>query len=154
MAGIALVPGELANVDAQGRVAIPAAVAKGVVWWSGEAIRVCAELTRIGLVRVFPSSAVAAALGAQSGSEFTAEADYVALAARTDRYRILTLYGAERRIRLSKEVCPWLGFNLGEPAVLYAQAFPFGVELMTMEHRFGRLSAVEADALPWTFNPP
>jgi hypothetical protein len=148
-----LVPGEIAQVDLQGRVQIPSGVLKSVAWWRSETVRVHAELTYRGLVRVYPTSAVRPLVEDEDGEELSSEAAYVARAARADRYRELSLYGPECRLRLTKEVCPWLGFTLGEPATLYAQAFQFGVEIMTMEHRFGRLSAY-TDILPWTFKPP
>jgi len=34
------------------------------------------------------------------------------------------------------------------------QAFPSGLEVMTIEHRFERLTAAKADILPWTFKVP
>jgi hypothetical protein len=150
----ALTPGEIAKVDPKGRVQIAADVLKAVTWWSGATIRVSAELTYKGLVRVYPSSAVRAKLEAND-EEPTSEATFITRAVCADRYRDLMLYGApECRLRLTKEVCPWLGFTLGERATLYAQAFPYGLEVMTMEHRFGRLSNAQAEVLPWTFEPP
>jgi hypothetical protein len=149
-----LTPGEIAKVDPSGRVQIPSDVLNAVSWWQGESIEVSVELTDRGLVRVYPSSAVRAALWVDKAENPTSEAAYIAQAVSADRYRFLKLYGRECRLRLTKEICPWLGFALGESAVLYAQAFPYGVELMTMEHRFQRLSDARADILPWTFDPP
>jgi hypothetical protein len=150
-----LTPGEIAKVDPGGRVQIPSDVLKAVSWWSGESVEVSIELTYRGLIRVYPSSAVRAALLQADKTEVPAsEAAYIALAVRADRYRFLKLYGPECRLRLTKEICPWLGFALGEPAALYAQAFPYGVEVMTMDYRFERLSDPQAEVLPWTFTPP
>jgi hypothetical protein len=149
-----LPPGELANVDRDGRLQVPSDVLKAVDWWSGKTLRVCAELTYKGLLRVYPSSAVHEVLKAGDHENLTTEAAYIARAASADRYRELSLYGPECRLRLTKEICPWLGFNLGQPATLYAQAFSYGLEVMSMDHRFSRLIETEADVLPWTFKPP
>lgn len=149
-----LTPGELANVDEDGRLQIPVNVLRSVSWWTRKTFPVCLELTRRGLVRIYPDSAVRTMLKDLDSEEPISEAAFMARAIRVDRYRFLKLYGAEYRLRLSKEICPWLGFALGESAVLFAQAFPYGVEVMTMEHRFERLAGSEADVLPWTFNPP
>ena len=81
------------------------------------------------------------------------DADYIAKAALVDRYRELALY-EEGRLYLTKEVCPWLGFRLGEVAELFAQPFPYGLEVMSMEHRFERLKDAQDEILPWTFDPP
>ena len=149
----ALTPGENAKVDKKGRLAIPAAVLKAVSWWSDyKGGRVTGELTRKGLMRVFPDSAVRSALAAGNGDP-SSDADYVANAVMADRYRDLALY-KEGRLYLTKEVCPWLGFGLGETAELFAQPFPYGIEVMSMEHRFERLRDAQDDVLPWTFDPP
>jgi hypothetical protein len=148
----ALTPGEIANVDLDGRIKIPSDVLKVVVWWTGKTVRVSVELTYKGLVRVYPSSAVRKRLEVDDIEEVTSEAVFVARAVRADRYRDASLYGdPDCRLRLTKDICPWLGFALGDRAPLYVQAFPNGLEIMTIEHRFDRLTAAQADVLPWTF---
>ena len=149
----ALTPGEIAKVDKKGRLAIPVAVLKAVSWWAGKSGHVTGELTRKGLIRVFPDSAMGAALSNVEREVSRSDADYIAKAVVADRYRELALY-EEGRLYLTKEVCPWLGFKLGDAAELFAQPFHYGIEVMTMEHRFERLRDALDDALPWTFNPP
>jgi hypothetical protein len=104
-------------------------------------------------MRVYPSAAIATALRSDRDGGIGSEAAYISRAVAADRYRELSLY-AEGRLRMIKEICPWLGFNLGEKVDLYAQPFPYGLEVMTMEHRFSRLHDVEAELLPWTFKAP
>jgi hypothetical protein len=125
-----------------------------VSWWKGKTIRVSLELTYKGLVRVYPSSAVRKKLDADATEELMSEAEFIARATRADRYRDVSLYHPECRLRLTKDICPWLGFALGEEVPLYVQAFPNGLEIMTIEHRFERLTAAQGDILPWTFEAP
>jgi DNA-binding transcriptional regulator/RsmH inhibitor MraZ len=149
----ALIPGEIAKVDKKGRLAIPVRVLKAVSWWAGRSGHVTSELTRKGLIRIFPDSAMAAALRNVEPDASDSEADYIARAVIADRYRELALY-EEGRLYLTKEICPWLGFRLGEVGELFAQPFHYGIEVMSMEHRFGRLTNAQDDVLPWTFDPP
>jgi len=151
----ALFPGEIAKVAANGRLKVPSDVLESVSWWKGKTILVSLELTYKGLVRVYPSSAVRKKLDADAAEEIASEAEFIARAASADRYRDVSLYhDPDCRLRLTKDICPWLGFTLGEEVVLYVQAFPSGLEIMTMEHRFERLAAAEANILPWTFEAP
>jgi hypothetical protein len=148
-------PGETAKVAADGRLKVPSDVLNRVSWWKKEKMRVCVELTYKGLVRVFPNSAVRKKLDADARDEPTSEADFIARAAMADRYREASLYGEpDCRLRLTKDITPWLGFSLGEEVLLYMQAFPNGLEIMTVDHRFERLIAAKAEILPWTFQAP
>ena len=148
----ALTPGQIAKVDREGRLSIPMDLLRAVPWWSDATLRVTGELTFKGLMRVYPSSAVSAALRADSNGDVASDAAYIARAVTADRFRGLSLY-AEGRLRITKEVCPWLGFSLGEKVELYVQPFRSGLEVMSMEHRFGRLIDAQAEVLPWTFRP-
>jgi hypothetical protein len=71
-----------------------------------------------------------------------------------DRIQFLYSWPSRSRVRLFKEICPWLGFDLGQSATLYAQSFPYGVEVMSMEHRFARLLNAESERFPRTFKSP
>lgn len=148
-----LIPGEIAKVDKQGRVAIPVRVLKAVTWWVGESGDITAELTRRGLLRIFPDSAMVTARGVVESRPDESDADYITRAVLADRYRGLALY-KEGRLYLTEEVCPWLGFKLGDVTELFAQPFHYGIEIMSMEHRFGRLADAQDKVLPWTFKPP
>ena len=145
-----LFPGEIARVTVDGRLKIPSDVLKHVSWWEGKMIRVSLELTYRGLVRVYPYSAVGKKLDADATEEMMSEAEFIARATRADRYRDVPLY-ADERFRFTKDICPWLGFALGEEVPLYVQAFPNGLEVMTIEHRFERLTIAKDAILPWTF---
>src|SRR5262245_44487169 len=132
----ALFPGETAIVKADGRLKIPSGVLKSVSWWKGETIKVSAELTYKGLVRIYPSSAVRKKRDADAVEGPGSEAEFIARATRADRYRDVPLYyDPDCRIRFTKDICPWLGFTLGEEVQLYVQAFPNGLEIMSIEHR-------------------
>jgi hypothetical protein len=148
-------PGETAKVSANGRLKVPSDVLNRVPWWKKETIRVAVELTYKGLVRVYPSDAVRKKLDEENKEEPTSEAEFIARATMADRYREASLYGEpDCRLRLTKDIAPWLGFSLGQEALLYMQAFPKGLEIMTVEYRFERLMAAKADILPWTFQDP
>jgi hypothetical protein len=125
-----LIPGEIAKVDKQGRVAIPVRVLKAVTWWVGESGSVTAELTRRGLLRIFPDSAMVTARGVVESRPDESDADYITRAVLADRYRRLALY-KEGRLYLTEEVCPWLDFKLGDVTELFAQPFPYGIEIMS-----------------------
>jgi len=148
-----LLPGEIAKVSVDGRLKVPSDVLKRVSWWKGETIKVSLELTYKGLVRVYPSSAVRKKLDADATEELMSEAEFIAGATRADRYRDVQLYD-DCRFRFTKDICPWLGFALGEEVSLYVQAFPNGLEIMTIEHRFERLTTAKDSILPWTFKAP
>lgn len=87
-----------------------------------------------------------------SAEAITSDSDHVERAVIADRYRELALY-ADGRLRLTKEICPWLGFHLGLQTELYVQPFPYGLEVMSQEHRFARLESDDM-VLPWTYSPP
>jgi len=63
-------------------------------------------------------------------------------------------YAAQAAGYLTKELCPWLDYHLGEQPELYVQPFPRGLEVMTMNYRFARLALRPKDILPWTFEGP
>jgi hypothetical protein len=147
----ALTPGQLAKVDLHGRVTVPLDVLKSVAWWTGETVRVTAELTRRGLVRLYPNSAVGRKTASANGAPHSDSA-YIIEAVRVDRYRELSLYN-DCRLRLTKEVCVWLGFSLGDKRDLYAQSCEHFLEVMSMEHRFERLHDAEDDMISWPFVP-
>jgi hypothetical protein len=144
----ALTPGQLAKADQQGRVTIPLDVLKGVGWWTGARVRVTGELTRRGLLRVYTDSVVNSTISSNDDGNITSAAGYIAQAVLADRYRALALYG-DGRLRLTKEVCAWLGFSLGEKRDLYCQSSQYFLEVMSMEHRFQRLDDAQDDVLPW-----
>ncbi len=148
---VALIPGQIAKVDQQGRLAIPQDLLRALSWWSRENQRVVGELTRKGLLRLYPSGAIRE-LGSASNPDAESEAAYIERAVMADKYRDLALYAAEGRLRLTKEICPWLGFSLGQKVELYAQPFPHCLEVMSMDYRFERLA--EAEQLPWTIKRP
>jgi len=149
-----LIPGQLAKVDNQDRLCVPLDLLKAVSWWSGKSVRVVAELTAKGLVRIHLASAVEQALLVdEHDAHDSSEKAYLSRAVLVDRYRELALY-KDGRLRMTKEVCPWLGFRLGEQAELYVQPFPNGLEVMTMEYRFERLAGNRTDVLPWALEPP
>jgi hypothetical protein len=104
-------------------------------------------------MRIYPNSAMDDVLGRSHEDDADSEPAYILRATSADRYRELSLY-ADGRLRMSKEVCPWLGFSLGERTELYAQPFSNGLEVMTMAHRFARLADAETEILPWVFKAP
>jgi hypothetical protein len=146
----ALFPGEIATVKDDGRLKIPSDIMKSVSWWTGETVRVYAELTYRGLVRIYPCTAVQKKLDADASEELASEAQFIARATMADRYRQVSLYN-DCRLRFTKDICPWLGFWLGDEVPLYVQAFPNGLEIMSVEHRFERLIAAKENVFPWTF---
>jgi len=148
---VSLIPGQLAKVDSEDRLCIPRDLLNAVTWWTNERVKVTAELTERGLVRVYLANAVAQTF--QYNEQPESEKAFVTRAVAADRYRELSLY-KDGRLRMTKELCPWLDYHLGEQPELYVQPFPRGLEVMTMNYRFARLALRSKDILPWTFERP
>jgi hypothetical protein len=146
-----LIPGQLAKIDREDRLSIPMEILRNITWWSGEPIRVLAEFRDRGLVRVHGAAARAIIDGLDRDlQQETSESAHIARAVLIDRYRELALY-KDGRLRLIKEVCPWLGFRWGEQAELYVQPLGHVLEIMSQDYRLHRLTQPRTDSLPWQF---
>jgi hypothetical protein len=143
---VTLPPGQLAHVGASNRLSIPIDVLRSIEWWQDAAIDVLAESVREGLIRVYLASEAMPLVTAlaEEFDELPPDVRFDRMAALADRYRPLKLY-ADGRLRLTKETAQILGFVLGEQPTLFVQAFPKGVEIMSLAFRLERLR-LTADA--------
>jgi len=133
-------PGQLAHIGVSDRLSIPVEVLRSVEWWDHQPADVLAELVHEGLIRIYLAREATPMVEALA-NEFTAlppEIRFVRMAILADRYRPLKLYG-DGRLRFTKETAQILGFNLGERPTLFVQAFPKGLEILSLAFRHQRL---------------
>lgn len=132
--------GQLANMGTGDRLSIPMDVLRMTEWWKNESAEVLSELVQEGLIRIYlareAKPMVEALMDELAGLPPEVRFERAAIVA--DRYRPLKLYG-DGRLRFTKEVARVLGFSLGEQLTLYVQAFPKGVEILSLSFRLERL---------------
>ncbi len=136
----ALPPGQLAHVGGSDRLSIPIDVLRSVEWWQDAATAVLADSVQEGLIRIYlerEAMPMVEAL-ADEFAELPPDIRFERMAILADRYRSLKLY-ADGRLRFTKETAQILGFALGERPTLFVQAFPKGLEIMSLTFRLERL---------------
>jgi hypothetical protein len=135
------VEGALANIDGQGRLAIPIHLLRAVCWWRDVSRDVLAELHRPGLVRIFAADGIGSTLAGHhaehDGGDLERVLEFEQVLA--DRYRILKLYG-DGRLTVTREVAELLDVDPGQPDRLFAQSFDAGLSLMSLAFRRDRLA--------------
>lgn len=133
-------PGQLANMGEGDRLSIPVDVLRSVEWWEDKSADVLTELVHEGLIRVYLAREavpiVEALVEELAGLPLELRSEREAIIA--DRYRPLKLY-ADGRLRFTKEVAQVLGFTLGERPTLFVQAFPKGLQILSLPVRLERL---------------
>ncbi len=134
-------PGQLAQIDEEARLCVPADVLRAVPWWTGEAVDVMAELAEEGLVRIYSMELARPAIdGLFAGlADLAAAERSERLAVLGDRYRTLKFY-AERRLRLTKEVTQILGFAPGTRTTVFVRSLARGLEITSLAFRLARLA--------------
>jgi len=135
-----LVPGQLANMGVSDRLSVPVDVLRGVEWWADKSVAVLAETDREGLIRGYLASEAGPMVEAlaEELAGLSAELRFERSMILADRYRPLKLYG-DGRLRLTKETSQTLGFSLGDRPSLFVQAFPKGIEILSLAFRNERL---------------
>jgi hypothetical protein len=133
-----IIAGQIANVGEDGRLNIPVDLLRAVEWWKAATCDVVAELIRPEIIRIHPASDARPAIELLL-SEISEASQQETAAVIADRYRALKLY-SDGRLRFTKDVCPLLGFRLGEPTTLFVQPFPKFLEVVTLQFRADRLA--------------
>lgn len=147
-----IAPGQVARVEKGGRLPIPAEVMREMPWWTRSTIRMMADLVEEGIIRLYPADRVREQLREliRNAQDEPEEMAGELLAAIADRYRELPLY-QDYRITLQKEVCTFLGFQLGERASLFVQPREGFLEVMSLQKRHERLEQYREET---TLRPP
>jgi hypothetical protein len=139
-------PGELARIGTSDRLSIPVEVLRAVEWWDGKSVEVLGESVHEGLVRIYLAREAEPLVQSLIGelSELPPAIRFDRTAVIADRYRRLKL-SSDGRLQFTKETAHVLGFSLGERPVLFVQAFPKGLEILSLTLRLERLRT-EVDA--------
>ena len=134
-------PGQLAQIDDEHRLCIPADVLRAVRWWKKETVEVTAELVEEGLVRIYLGEEARPLVKtlAEDVAGLTNKERYERAAVLSDRYRDLKLY-AECRLRLTKDVAHVLGISWGDRTSLFVRPIKNGMEIMSLKFRLDRLA--------------
>jgi hypothetical protein len=133
-------PGQLANMDGSSRLSIPKDVLRAIDWWENKSVDVLAELVQAGLIRIYLAAEATPMVEAlaEDIAEMPPDVRFERTAILADRYRPLKLY-SDGRLRFTKEAAQILGFSLGERPTLFVQAFPKGLEILSLTFRAERL---------------
>jgi hypothetical protein len=132
--------GQLANMDGSSRLSIPKDVLRAIDWWENKSVDVLAELVQAGLIRIYLAAEATPMVEAlaEDIAEMPPDVRFERTAILADRYRPLKLY-SDGRLRFTKEAAQILGFSLGERPTLFVQAFPKGLEILSLAFRAERL---------------
>jgi hypothetical protein len=133
--------GEVTKLGKNTRMVVPVEVRRAVEWLSGnKSIDLISELVEPGLIRVHQAGVLHSLIEKQRQKITDEHANPLEkLAILNDRYRPISYYPSDTRLRLTPSIVAFLAPNMKKEELLYVEYLSDHLEIMTLDHRNRRL---------------
>jgi bifunctional DNA-binding transcriptional regulator/antitoxin component of YhaV-PrlF toxin-antitoxin module len=140
--------GDLGNLGDDGRLVVPAEVRQAVAWLQGkQPVRLLAELREKGRIRLYPLDQVTSRLDDVRRRILESHSTRMeALAVLGDRFREVSYYPSDTRVRLSPVIATYLKCETSSQQTYYVEARGGQhIDVMTLAIRDERLKTLMRD---------